>query len=396
MNPPNDPNEGIAWEDNVLIQESLDDALQQKRSGWRVGVAATSFIVVIVFISVVLRPLAQSLFMAPTSSPATEPIVQIIAPTNYGTIAVNGKPYPLQTHILIKITQGVNTIVVRAAPYPTYSCTLHFKVKSSDNCIVDTNETGFVTSLIIPLLPQQLPSEQQVAVRSQISTTIEAIRQQLTALIPTGAWYKTANNSFIIGLPVQQQASMPLRETVVLHDVAQPNTDRCYLNVCVGYSTAFVNSSLQAITYDISFLYGWQITDSNGTILVNTQSNPISQVEVPVTLTYSTDHGWQLANQSLLTITLQNMQAQLATQECRFGQHLVLSQGIDNNSTTTGFNIESGPQSTFSQCTFSVVEYNNDGTFVANRGTFIYQFGALLAADAAAHIALPSLPTITP
>jgi hypothetical protein len=382
--PPASPSEDDPGEQLPLVE--LETILNQPPALGRrlvqIGLGLAALVVVFVTFWGVIRPKAlpaSGPHAQPTEAP---PTLLITSNVNYGTITINGQKLRGAPPLEVKMhTPPPYQITLDAPPFQSFTCT--FPGCGASGTIDANGQAVRTTSLV--LYPTSLPAAQQSQVNALVS---QAISVQQGMDVPAGASIavQLAPDETISS----QQATEPLQATALLVATAPPNQFgvSCAGVICVdslGGQTLSPSSASSGHLWQIgSFIaLRWRFTTAAGAVVSEVTYPMIA--EVPITLAYDAATGWQIAPQSsgqFLTNELAEAVRETGAEMLQVEQARYLS--------GEGWDVQTLHQQGTAGCEYQLVQNN------VAQGQFVWRFGVLLAADAAAHNTLPTLPIASP
>jgi hypothetical protein len=307
---------------------------------------------------------------------------------------INNKLFPKQP-VLLPITQDDYTVALTASPFHPVTCHIsHLHSGEPDagpdqHCQIASGITGiptltlngisgsptYIISLVLGL--NDLPPEQQAAVRSTILAQSFTLHQQTT--VPVGDYYAAAVDQN--GNITSQRATRPLQAEISL---VSPSGIRnvgpyfCDNDVaCPGPTEPgfFPSTSSRDWLLEINAAVRWRFTTSAGQV-VDEAAYGFSSL-VYRYFSYDTTNGWHL---DVAASQMFETPDELGNDNCIAGAGILQSQL--QGSSGYSFDFPSSIEGCF-------VKINN-GT--ASQERLLWRFGVLLAADQAAHTSFPNLP----
>lgn len=326
------------------------------------------------------------------SSPQTTLISSNI---NFGTVFINGQRQHGSPPMFF--TSQDNTtykIAIDAPPFLSKACVFSFingAPESSDSagCTTSTGGLPSITAngttatpaniVQIDFTPDDLPPDQQSQINAILARSVSA---QQTITVPAGSYIATHLNangiitSRRVGAPVKATAFLAASDHFGLFGVGN-----CVGLICQAGVDLFWGNPPPAgnvwVT-GVSVALRWRFTTSAGAMLGDV-SFPAADVATAL-LAYSPGAGWSLTSQD--DFGSFNDPSTFGNLDCLTGSQVAFQQleGTNFSYSTEGGQGVKG-------CKMAVQDIGGSG-----RGSLIWRFGVLLAADAAAHKLLPRLP----
>ncbi len=365
---------------------------RRKRLG-QVGMGLAAVLAVFLVFHGVLPP-GKPPAPAPTPRPTLVPSLALFASNvNFGAMVINNRAYPKQP-VLLPITQDMYTVTLAAAPFRSVTCRFD-KLRTTEpdtgfdpRCQVQAGDlgiptmtlngvTGSPTMLIgIALGLEDLPPDQQAAVRSIITSQVFTLHQQTT--VPTGDYYAAAVDQN--GKITSRRATRPLQaELSLVSPLGIPGNASLLCKsdlTCPGPVPLQFSPAPPADGWliGIATAVRWRFTTSGGQVMG--EATYLSFSIVYRYLTYGATSGWRLDEITARMIAEQN---ELGNQDCVAGGNILETLRQDR-----GFSYQVG--TSIEGCILTL------NTGAASQETFLWRFGVLLAVDQAAHLAFPALP----
>jgi hypothetical protein len=319
------------------------------------------------------------------------PTISISSNVNYGTLTINGQiqrealPLTIQMH-----SQPPYIISLDAPPFKPLTCQLppltsivpyaFNPCKTAQNI---TRDPQLLNSLVMLFSLGALSPEQRQQATDVISKQLTA--QQMT-IVP-------AQSAIVTDLKsdgtLTTRLSGSLRASAFLVPTTQaPKRElSCFRLICIGpqgFSPDYTQSG-QFWEVQTPVALRWRFTTDSGQV-VSDVTFPSSPVLLKLFLSYDARTGWQIAP---LPTSEMSLSAQLSQLVCITGIQMLNTQQaryLSGDGWTVNILHEQGIEG----CELQLVQHNVD------EGHFVWRFGALLAADAQAHSALPKLPVASP
>jgi hypothetical protein len=391
----------VEWE--VAPITDLDHILNRRPSQGRRLVQLTLLLVTVVAViftvwDVVPKDGARSPEPEPTPLPSA---LSIVSNVNFGNLSIDGKeqPEPLPSAIRLH-GKTPHTLMLKAPPFRPLSCPFPLPkpgtpwggvigyIDGFSPCVAGTEFTmrqQSVTSLEMLFTLSDLPKDQQQQITALIR---EQMTAQQTFIVPAESWFVsglTAN-----GLITTARAQVALTATAFLvptQQTSQPGTS------CLGYICA--DSGGFTLGGSLSGQY-WEVTMpvSLRLLLRNANGQMVTDVTFPFAsmlslyLTYDGSTGWQVG-----LLSPQQLDQDLTQVVCPTGSN-VLASLAQRASDQLYWTVTTLHDRGLDGCEFSLQV--NSGENSGDQGEFVWRFGALMAANAQAHLTLPQLPMAMP
>ena len=330
----------------------------------------------------------------------------IFSNISHGTLVVNGTKLDVHPPVIVTLHSGTNTISIAAPPFRPRTCRVDLSRQSAGAGGPSTPVESSVrvpcgstpvqvpmeiggkraaTLVEMPLTFTDLPSEHQHSVAAVIAQEIEGLALHTT--VP-------AHQYIVTGVDAQGHLTSRLTDTALHADVAlvryagqvRTTDATCAENICAGEnnprglcgvsdaSGGTAATQWRAISFGVP---QWRFTTPTGATAGLSPLNLADQELLQVPLQYDAAHGWRpwgapgWGDDCDARDIMANMQ-------CGAGSSALSVYGSMNIASTGPNGIEG--------CDIEVLD--SSGKFAR----FIWRFGVLLAADAAAHQLVPSLP----
>lgn len=281
-----------------------------------------------------------------------------------------------------------------APPFQRHTCTVTMSsTTASGKCPVQydpsspTHIGAKSTSVrvIVPMTFPDLPPAQQGSVRALLQHTIDGIGRRM--VVPANQYVATGTDA--LGHSTSRLTTEPLQAELSLAFSAIQQASDCSEGICAQHNNLSVQSQRHGTwSIFVSITTHWYFTRSDGTpIATPTPSDEIlseaTPTELPLTLVYD-GRGWALQSAPSDTDTLPfSLVDILSHAQCNAGTSALyasFASGVAGGNSQEQANGLHG-------CLLQTLDANNKPT-----GRYIWRFGVLLAADAAAHSTIPSLP----
>jgi hypothetical protein len=341
-----------------------------------------------------LVPRTPPSIVAPTPAPVP---VAVTSDVTFGTLSLNGHRLHVPPPQTITLRQGVNILTLSAPPFPTRSCAILGPVpdagsgpsfKDAPTCGVSTSsdDTGASSYTIsLTLSGDDLSPALRADARAAIAQALAA-RPPWTETVPTGEYIVSGTDR--LGIPTATPAPAPLTASLALVLVTTPgtgpSTGACPSLLCEGDTM----DPAQPIPYpawnvDVPVALDWRFTTGAGRVV----AMPILPAtnSILIELAYTGGH-WQVV---VGTPDAPGLDPSLALDPCTQATYL-LTEVIGFNAQGASIQFGGGnavPTNPMDGCDIDATP--QDGGVTAH---YIYRFGVLLAADAAAHRLTPHLP----
>lgn len=408
-----DDDDASALAARPITTDDLDAVLARRASPRRRLLQLSVIVVpVLVVASLILRstlppaPPSTTFVPAPTWTPPPVPIT-LVSNVSFGTVSLNGRRLSGPPPQNIKLVSGNNLITLTAPPFPTQSCVIHGPlvysggqaiVRSDSTCSINTEGDGsnYPSHIYIMLMlsGDGLPPDLLASARALVSTTL-GIASPLTATVPAGDYYATGIGNQ--GIPIASRASTPLTATVTQTLVdstaigsgsagpSNPVPYECASALCAGGYDPLQPLPKGVWVVNVQTILHWYFTAPSG-LLVGSLQVAAPQPYV-LALIYNPDTGWQMGG----PLPYSFGPGQGPPLLCQLGMNLLGQALSSQNQGGYGINETHSAPDGMRGCSFQLV--NHDGSIA---GTFIWRFGALLAAEPKAHALRPDVPVAPP
>ncbi len=380
-----------------LAPVDLEEALGRRRSGRRrvLGVVI-AVLLCAAFAAVVGYPLIDRMIPVPASSASNTSAIQVVVATNIttaGVFTVNGRKRSERMAVSFTPRDGDNTVVLTAPPFVPRTC--HFRwsdrqiaatngqCQTAGNSFVSDN-TGIhslADEITMPLLPSDLPAAQQRAATDAIGRLASAPQ---TITVPKGDYYALGIGTG--GTILSQRAATPLTATfTTLPDLVSLEPIALFLLNGIGRMPRLPD---HAWLLRANMIGSWQFTTANGAAT--------GGIEAAISIIQQTEFALDYTLPSLPQVPFDLYGGSFDPSNsipCAAGLQ-VLQQIFPNmfSPQPPGDCVDRG----LAGSAFSLVVSASNGIQGATTDStpprFIYRFGVLLAANAEAHIAVPTLP----
>lgn len=396
----------------ALASEDLEHALA-RRATPRARALRWALVVPIILVAgaVLLRsawPLIVSRTPPSILAPTPSVPVAVTSDVSFGSLYLNGRRLHGPPPQMVTLRQGTNTLRLSAPPFPTQTCTVIGPIpvlgaepartsgqlvssgEDASNgaaCQVgdSTNDLGSTTYTIsLTVSGDELSPALQAGARAAVVQAL-AVRPPLTATVPTGEYFATGSDQ--AGVPIDARASAPLTATLTFAPQAppgfNPGINNCASMLCGGVTLDPAQPATASVwEVAIPVVLDWRFTTSAGRpVAAFTIPTPTT---VPVALTFAGGR-WVVAAGAPGSPSLDFSSA---LDPCGQADDILSRVG---GAALQGTSCAPSPNGPMGGCAIDAV--NADGS---TAGRFIYRFGALLAADAAAHRLVPALPIAPP
>jgi hypothetical protein len=324
--------------------------------------------------------------------------LSIVSNVNFGTITVDGKeqPNPLPSTIRLGGGKSPSMITLKAPPFRPLSCPFPIPspgtpwggvigyINGYSPCVAGTGFTlqkQNVSNLEMLFTLADLPKDQQQQITALIP---EEVAAQQTITVP-------AQSPFVTGVTSNGQVSTshltgPLQASAFLVPTRQNSQEvpSCQGFICTDSGGFLLGGSLSGQFWEVTtpVALRWRITQPGGTV-VSDVTFPFASM-LTLYLTYSESTGWQLG-----LISPEQLRQVLNQVVCETGAEL-LGGDAQHFSDQLYWGVISLHDRGVKGCELSLQLNSQD------QGHFVWRFGALLAADAKAHLTLPLLPMASP
>lgn len=374
------------------LEPELARQPSRRKRATQIGLMLAALVAVVAIFRGVIPSASQTPNGQAALQPTTVvPAVLIESNINFGTVIINGQRQRGKLPLLFAALNRAYRITVEAPPFSPETCTVafdHGALVDNGTCSVGSGNFTAITANGITATPSysieldfsagDLPPDQH----NQVNTLLaRSVSQQQKTTVPAGSYIATRFNSD--ATITSQRVTTPVQATASL--IASDNFGSQMMGSCSGLicqggidpsEMPLLTGNVWAI--DVPVALRWRFTTSTGQV-VSDVLFPVAGLQTTL-LAYSADTGWILSPQSsALPFTIPNA---LSNLDCLTGtqvmQQLAPTAGV-------GYGITSGPD--IQGCQINLIDQSG-----AERGTCIWRFGVLLAADDVAHKLLPSLP----
>lgn len=404
---PNSPNEPERANDNKQSPQSLLPGRRHRANWLRTALVAVGVAVAVTLV-VLVNPAAKSslytVLHVPTPAPSATPLpggntVYLVRGAPWGAVTIDGKrAWNVNlgmTLSWIKLAAGRHTIVVAQQPFPTLRCIVSMPASPRDTCPLitpgtDTPEFGNGGSADLPAGSRvvdlgarfsKLPQDARDALVKAVNNRLTHPPTPMT--IQPGDHYLQEDGTLAV-------AQTKLRVTFVPTLLAPVHAVASDSNSCVSFCDVSGTGMNSSGTWDmiVSLVGTWHITSLSGAVV--TDSAPMFPAEAiyegqPPTLTAEINllwtGQWQVSAQNGFNGTFSPI--------CQTADNLVnanLNAGSQVSITGMGYQAAHTPEQ---GCVISMTL--SDPT-ASDPLYAYYHLGVLLAANDAAHKALPTLP----
>ncbi|HEY7349543.1 MAG TPA: hypothetical protein VH599_14600 [Ktedonobacterales bacterium] len=362
----------------------------------QIGLVLGALVVVLVTFQSALAP-SHPAPSAPTPLPTIPPPLAVISSNiNFGAVTINGLRQRGTVPMFFRPHDTTYTVIINASPFRPVSCTFTFfrgaPEPTGPGCSINSDSFQTITANGITAAPsywveidftaRDLPADQ----RSQINALLaHSVIAEQTTTVPAGSYIATSLNGG--GAITSRRAGAALKGTASLaasDNIWQIGFD-CIGLICQAVADPRTLSAFTGMAWVIGVpaALRWRFTTSAGQMLGDV-SFPVFET-LPALLTYSPDNGWSFLYE--LDFNPPSTAASIGIVDCNTGAQ-VLQQQIQYMS--FGFATTSADQG-IEGCQITLQDTGGTG-----RGSFIWRFGVLLAADSEAHHRLPQLPVAPP
>ncbi len=362
---------------------------QRKRLA-QIGLALAACVVVLVtFWGIIApRPPTPTQQVHLTFTTTKPPTVSILSNTNYGSLTINGQRQPGALPLTITMRgQPPYDITLNAPPFQPLTCQfppvktiapyIFNPCNTGQTVLLDGQESNRLEMLFSLA---DLPSAQQQQIMALIANELTA---QQTISVPAGSAIVTSLNQD--GTLATTRLAEPLRASISLVPSAQ-TTQRgvfCFSFTCVGSGgfSAAANAGGQLWGVLTPVALRLRFSTASGQV-VSDVTFPANPPLLNLLLAYDAATGWRIASQLTEADKLSQQLAQLV---CSTGVQILSAEQVRSLS-GEGWAVAIVHNQGIAGCELALTLNHND------QGHFVWRFGALLAADASAHSAFPTLP----
>lgn len=329
----------------------------------------------------------------------------IFSNVNHGTLIVNGTKFDAHPPVTVTLHPGTNTISITAPPFRLRTCRVDLSRQPAGAgepstpvaipVVVPCGNTPYkfpveiggkeaATQVEMPLIFTDLPSEQRPSVEAAIAQEIAGLALHIA--VP-------AHQYIVTGVDAQGHITSRLTDTTLHAGVAlvryagqvRTSDATCVENLCAGENSPQGLCGVSDASGTATTGWGvttfvvpqWRFTTPTGDTAALAPLNIADQTLLQVPLQYDAAHGWRPWGTPGWGSDC-DAHAIMANMQCGAGSSALSAYGPVNVASISPNGIEG--------CDIQVL--NSSGKFAR----FIWRFGVLLAADAAAHQLVPSLP----
>ncbi|MGZ3584366.1 MAG: hypothetical protein ACXWP6_17210 [Ktedonobacterales bacterium] len=323
----------------------------------------------------------------------------IFSNVNHGALTVNGKKLAGHPPVIVTLRPGTNTISISVPPFGPHTCTFDVTLPNArhQQCSVggnifppmDIGGKKAATRVDLPVTLTDLPAEQQHSIAAVVAQEIDGIVVHTTVpahqYIATGVDTQGHITSRLTDEELQADAILVRRA-----DQAMQSDDTCVENICAVFNSPYGPCGLSdsSSTADTRWMVAtfvtpqWRFTTPTGdTAALSPLSDASNTTLIEVPLHYDAAHGWRPWGSPGIGNFCSALDIMAMTQ-CNpavtvLSAYAAPSEGVGLSLLPHG--IEG--------CEVQLVKSGGTSTV-----RFIWRFGVLLAANAAAHKLIPSLP----
>ena len=360
------------------------------------------------FAAVVGYPLIGHVIPASASPSSNHSGTQVIVATNVttaGVFTVNGHKRPDRMAVSFTPRDGDNTVILDAPPFAIHTCRFHWSNRQitatngqcqtvGDSFASDASGThSLEVEITMPLMPADLPVGAQQQAATEAIQRIASPAQ--TIIVPQGDYYTLGLDAG--GAILSQRAATPLTATFsMIPDTTSLEPITLFLDGS-GLTRHFPDHAwlIRANMFD-----SWQFTASDGEVVGGIAMETSATQQTEFTLDYTRSSFprlhftlfsptpppeafpcgkglWVLQAFSPITSSLQS-----------------LSDCVDRGLAGSAFSLipVNGIGATGDATHMSMSAKTPAATTVPAQPRFLYRFGVLLTANAAAHTTAPQLP----
>jgi hypothetical protein len=368
------------------------ETLLARPPSWRrrflqMGLLLVASVVVLVTFWSVSKPQAPStsLHIQPDPPP---PTISISSNVNYGALTINGQPQPGKLPLTIQMhSQPPYIITLDAPPFKPLTCQLpplpsivpyaFNPCKTAQNI---TRDPRALNALVMLFSLAALSPEQRQQITDLLSK--ELTTRQMTTAPAQSAIVTSVKGD---GTFTTTRLTGPLHASVFLVPTTQtPRRElSCFRLICIGPQGFSPDYTLSGQFWQVQtpVALRWRFTTDSGQV-VSDVTFPPSPVPLKLFISYDASTGWQIAPLPASEMSLSEQLSQLV---CITGIQ-ALNQQQARYLSGNGWTVNILHNQGIEGCELQLEQHQVD------QGHFIWRFGALLAADARGHSALPALP----
>lgn len=324
---------------------------------------------------------------------------------NYGTLTLNGKRISGALPLIVKPRPGANTLTLSAPPFYPHTCRLRWPAGPQDvstsgcdrgaasGAIIQGQTLGEIQTIQLTLSGDDLPPDLQSAALGALTHALGGVHFKTT--VPAGDYIATGHNDQGRITSVRAPTSLRAEVSFALTPPGQPGFHACGGILC-GAPGGFARTANTAHLWSVSIPISthWQFDDGAGSQIASADESLESFS--PLNLSYDAAMGWQVTAPDAPPLSAPTLDDVLRGDLCSGGD-AALAAITQARQLSTIQQSDHGVEG----CLFVTAP---NGAFFPGLGTppppddgqFVWRFGVLLAANAAAHTLAPDLPLAPP
>jgi hypothetical protein len=339
-------------------------------------------------ISSAVKPAQQA---STIENPVPPGPVLVLSNVSYGSVRVNGRLLAGSPPLMTTFRQGQNTITLTAAPFGTRTCHIQWPYAQVQglcdvgrDVVVGPSHVGGrlvspVATLTLWLGGDDLPANVRNRALASISATLDDV--PLSATVPAGDYIATGQTAD--GHITSMRASDPVHADFFVTPTSSDFSGDVFCEdmgcaaLPKGEVPGWVVSSGVSVQWLFTPLGGGQPVQS-----------PVSGPVAALRLVLVADQAgnWTVDQQGTTALNGYSLAMGMPSTDCQAGASYLATRA-PSDLLSVGIVAYAG----LAGCELQLTDANR-----ANRGTFVWRFGVLLAADAQAQAVLPDLPVAPP
>jgi hypothetical protein len=343
--------------------------------------------------------------VAPTAT-ADDPGLLVESNVNYGTLTLNGKPVSGSPPLIVKPRPGDNTLTLSAPPFNPHTCRLRWPAGprdvsisgcdrgSASGAVIRGQTLGEIQFIQLTLSGDDLPPDLQAAALSALTHALSSVHFKTT--VPAGDYIATGRDDQGHITSVRAATSLRSALSFTLTPPGSPGFRVCGGILCGvpgGFARATDTAHLWSVSVPVSAR--WQFGADSGGQAISTDA-PLDS-SIPLNLSYDDSaSSWQVGLPDTHLLNASRLDDDLLLNLCSGGS-AQLFEIAQTRQLTAGQLSDHGVEG-------CLIVTAPNGAFFPGLGTppppddgqFVWRFGVLLAANAAAHTLAPDLPLAPP
>jgi len=393
-----------------LATVDLDDAMRPRPPGrgraWRTAavVALVTLVAVGILHTFTSGGGGATVSVLPTTTP-DDPGLLVESNINYGTLTLNGKRISGALPLIVKPRPGANTLTLTAPPFNPRTCRMQWpdpQGSSTSGCdrgsasgaVIQGQTLGEIQTIQLDLNGDDLPLDLQTAALDALTQALDGVRFKTT--VPAGDYIATGRDDQGRITSVRAATSLRAELSFTLTPPGQPGFRVCGGILC-GAPSAFARATDSAHLWSIFVAVSsrWQFDDSAGG-QVASAGEPLDS-SLPLNLAYDDrTSSWRVTAPDTPVLNASTLDDDLRASLCG-GGFTQLTDITQARQLTTGQYSDHGVEGCLILAAPNGFSFSGSGTPPPpDAGQFVWRFGVLLAANAAAHTLAPDLPLAPP